>query len=236
MTPSASRLLGLIKSRSGSDHYWVRLNLSELAMFMDLNPRTLARAKAELDSIGLVRFRTISNGTGRGHKLHAALSERLKGKRGELLHCSKCGEERHSWDRIGGNRIERPQSRPPDIPLSIGSLREHQKVKPQPAKASLAQSGPTKKQVRFAHWLKRDLWERFSWDNLKVERSDAHLFGFALRSIVAGFDLNQIYRSFEKALTQMHATATDVGLIQGNPRTVRFSLSSTVALAARILL
>ena len=235
MTPSAARLLGLIKHRSGFDQYWVRLNLAELATFMDLTVRTLARAKAELIEMGLVKFRTISNGEGRGHKLHAALTERLKGKRGELLHCSRCGKERHSWDRIGGNRIERPTRRPHDIPYTKGSLREHHEIKTLPAKAILAKREPTKKQIRFAHWLKRDLWDRFSWDNCKVERSDAHLFGYALRSIVAGFDLDQIYRSFAKALTQMHATATDVGLIQGNPRTVRFSLSSTVALAARML-
>lgn len=236
MTPSASRLLGLIKHRSGFDQYWVRLNLSELATFMDLTPRTLARAKAELDSMGLVKFRTISNGEGRGHKLHAALPERLKGKRGELLHCSRCGKERHSWDRIGGNRIHRPARRPHDIPYTKGSLREHQKIKTQPAKASLARRAPSKKQAAFAHWIKRDLWDRSAWDNCKVERSDAHLFGYALRAIVAGFALDRIYRCFDAALKTMHGTATDVGLMRGNPTTVRFSLSSTIAAAERMLI
>jgi hypothetical protein len=235
VTPSAARLLGLIKHRSGFDQYWVRLNLSELASFMDLTPRTLARAKAELDSMGLVKFRTISNGEGRGHKLHAALSERLKGKRGELLHCSRCGKERHSWDRIGGNRIHRPTRRPHDISYTKGSLREHQKIKTLPAKAILSKRNPTKRQIAFAHWLKRDLWDRSSWDNLKIERSDAHLFGFALRSIVAGHDAEKIHRCFERALKEMHGTATDVGLLQGNPTSVRFSLSSTVSRAGRML-
>ena len=235
MTPSAARLLGLIKHRSGSDHYWVRLNLAELATFMDLTVRTLARAKAELIEMGLVKFRTISNGEGRGHKLHAALTERLKGKRGELLHCSRCGKERHSWDRIGGNRIERPTRRPHDIPYTKGSLREHHEIKTLPAKAILAKREPTKKQIRFAHWLKRDLWDRSSWDNLKIERSDAHLFGFALRSIVAGHDTERIHRCFEKALKEMHGTATDVGLMEGNATGVRFTLSSTVSKAGRLL-
>lgn len=235
MTPSAARLLGLIKHRSGFDHYWVRLNLSELASFMDLTPRTLARAKAELDSMGLVKFRTISNGEGRGHKLHAALSERLKGKRGELLHCSRCGKERHSWDRIGGKRIHRPTRRPHDIPYTKGSLREHQKIKTHPTKVDLAKRTPTKKQIAFAHWLKRDLWDRSAWDNLKIERSDAHLFGFALRSIVAGHDTERIHRCFEKALKEMHGTATDVGLMDGNATSVRFSLSSTVSKAGQLL-
>jgi len=170
--------------------------------------------------MGLVKFRTISNGEGRGHKLHAALSERLKGKRGELLHCLKCGKERHSWDRIGGKRIERPTKRPHEIATTIGSLREHHEIKPQPAKAILAKRDPTKAQVRFAHWLKRDLWDRSAWDNLKIERSDAHLLGFALRAIVAGHDTEQIHCCFEKALKDMHGTATDVGLLQGHPTTV----------------
>ena len=187
---------------------------------MSRHTRTLARAKAELDSMGLVKFRTISNGEGRGHKLHAALSERLKGKRGELLHCLKCGKERHSWDRIGGKRIERPTKRPHEIATTIGSLREHHEIKPQPAKAILAKRDPTKAQVRFAHWLKRDLWDRSAWDNLKIERSDAHLLGFALRAIVAGHDTEQIHCCFEKALKDMHGTATDVGLLQGHPTTV----------------
>lgn len=93
MTPSAARLLGLIRSRTSSGAYWTRLNLTDLATFMGLTVRTLARAKAELDSMGLVKFRTISNGEGRGHKLHAAIAESLEGKRGELLHGSKCGRE-----------------------------------------------------------------------------------------------------------------------------------------------
>ena len=202
---------------------------------MDLTPRTLARAKAELDSMGLVKFRTISNGEGRGHKLHAALSERLKGKRGELLHCSRCGKERHSWDRIGGKRIHRPTRRPHDIPYTKGSLREHQKIKTHPTKVDLAKRTPTKKQIAFAHWLKRDLWNRSAWDNLKIERSDAHLFGFALRSIVAGHDTERIHRCFEKALKEMHGTATDVGLMDGNATSVRFSLSSTVSKAGQLL-
>lgn len=235
MTPSAARLLGLIRSRTAAGSYWTRLNLGELAAFMDLTVRTLARAKAELADMGLVRFRTISNGAGRGHKLHAAIVERLQGKRGELLHGDKRGRERHCWTRIGGNRVNRPAPRPHDIPLTIGNHRFHQESKPTPPKANLAKRGPSKRQQAFAHWLKRDLWARSWWDNCKIERSDAHLYGFALRSIVAGFDLDRVYRCFDAALRRLHGTATDVGLMRGNPTTVRFSLSSTVAAAERML-
>jgi hypothetical protein len=234
MTPSAKRLLGLIKHRAQSESvYWVRLNLTELAQSLELTTRTMMRAKAELTEMGLIRFRTISNGNGRGHKIHAALPERIRGKRGELMH-SHQGKDRHSWTHIGGQRIERVSQRPPDTTYTKGTLRVHQ-IKPRPAKwANLARRKPSKRQVAFAHWLKRDLWERFWWENCKVERSDAHLFGYALRSLRAGYDVKAISHCFEKALKEMHGTATDVGLATGDTRTV-FCLSSTVSRATEYL-
>ena len=122
MTPSAKRLLGLIKHRSQSESvYWVRLNLTEIGESLQLTRRTMMRAKAELIEMGLIRFRTISNGTGRGHKVHAALPERLRGKRGELLHSNK-GRDRRSWTKIGGRRIERVTRRPRDTTYTKGTL------------------------------------------------------------------------------------------------------------------
>ena len=122
MTPSAKRLLGLIKHRAHSESvYWVRLNLSEIGESLQLTRRTMMRAKAELIEMGLIRFRTISNGTGRGHKIHAALPERLRGKRGELLHTHK-GRDRNSWTKIGGQRIARVTRRPRDTTYTKGTL------------------------------------------------------------------------------------------------------------------
>ena len=234
MTPSAKRLLGLIKHRAQSESvYWVRLNLTEIGESLQLTRRTMMRAKAELIEMGLIRFRTISNGTGRGHKIHAALPERLRGKRGELLDTHK-GRYRNSWTKIGGRPIERITRRPRDTTYTKGTLRVHH-IKPRPAKwANLARRKPSKRQVAFAHWLKRDLWERFWWENCKIQRSDAHLFGYALRSLTAGHDINAISHCFERALKEMHGTATDVGLMTGDSHTV-FSLSSTVSKATEHL-
>lgn len=234
MTPSAYRLLGLIRERSASDSvYWIRLNLSEIAAWMKLSQRTLARAKAELDGYGLVKFRTISNGKGKGHKLHACLPHKLVGKRGELLHATKAGKERISRTKVGGEVINRP--RPHDINIYKGTLRVHQNRKSTPADANLAKRKPTKKQIAFAHWLKRDLQERHLWDNCKINGSDAHAFGYALRALQAGFGVEQIHDAFENALKVMHGTATDVGLLTGQPTHIRFCLSSTVSLAQRML-
>ena len=236
MTPSAYRLLGLIQKRSQSDSvYWIRINLSELASSFDLSERTLKRAKAELDGFGLVKFRTISNGEGKGHKVYACLPHKLVGKRGELLHSTAAGKSRISRTKVGGKVINKPtiKSRPRDTTNTIGSLQEHHNEKPTVRQG--LERKPTSKQVALAHWLKRELWKRHSWDNCKVQKSDAHAFGFALRAIKAGFDVDQIHRAFESALKVMHGTATDVGLNTGQPTHTLFCLSSTVSLAQRTL-
>jgi len=236
MTPSSYRLLGLIQKRSESDSVtWIRLNLSELATSFGLSERTLKRAKAELDGFGLVKFRTISNGKGKGHKLYACLPSKLKGKRGELLHATKAGKERISRTKVGGKVIHRPtiKPRPSDTTNTIGSYKEHHNEKPTVRRG--LERKPTSKQIALAHWLKRELWNRHSWDNCKVQKSDAHAFGFALRAIKAGFDVDQIHRAFESALKVMHGTATDVGLNTGQPTHTFFCLSSTVSLAQRNL-
>jgi hypothetical protein len=236
MTPSAYRLLGLIQKRSESDSvYWIRLNLSELAESFNLSERTLKRAKAELDGFGLVKFRTISNGKGKGHKLYACLPGKLKGKRGELLHATKAGKERISRTKVGGQVIHKPtlKPRPSDTTNTIGLPSKHHNEKPTVRQG--LERKPTSKQVALAHWLKRELWKRHSWDNCKVQKSDAHAFGFALRAIRAGFDVEEIHRAFESALKVMHGTATDVGLNTGQPTHTLFCLSSTVSLAQRTL-
>ena len=236
MTPSAYRLLGLIQKRSESDSVtWIRLNLSELAPSFGLSERTLKRAKAELDGFGLVKFRTISNGEGRGHKLHACLPHKLVGKRGELLHATKAGKERISRTKVGGQVIHKPtlKPRPSDTTNTIGLPSKHHNEKPTVRQG--LERKPTSKQIALAHWLKRELWKRHSWDNCKVMKSDAHAFGFALRAIQAGFDIEEIHKAFEKALKVMHGTATDVGLNTGQPTQTLFCLSSTVSLAQRTL-
>lgn len=237
MTPSAYRLLGIIQHRSASDSVdWLALNIVELAASLKLSERTLRRAKAELDGYGLVKFRTVSTGEGRGHKLHACLPIKLAGKRGELLHQSSDGKTRISRTKIGGKVINKPtlKRRPHDTTNTIGSRSEHHNKKTPTVKQDFG-SKPSEKQVKLAHWLKRELWERHSWDNCKVMRSDAHAFGFALRAIQAGFDIDEIHKAFESALKTMHATATDVGLNTGSPTQTLYCLSSTVSLAQRTL-
>jgi hypothetical protein len=237
MTPSAYRLLGIIQHRSASDSVdWLSLSIVDLAASLKLSERTLRRAKAELDGYGLVKFRTVSTGEGRGHKLHACLPSKLVGKRGELLHQSSNGKIRIARTKVGGRVIHKPRlkRRPHDTTNTIGLRSKHQDNKTLTVKRTLG-SKPSKKQIALAHWLKRELWERHSWDNCKVMRSDAHAFGFALRAIQSGFDIDAIHAAFESALKTMHGTATDVGLSSGSPTQTLYCLSSTVSLAQRKL-
>lgn len=90
-------------------------------------------------------------------------------------------------------------------------------------------------QVRLAHRLKRLLLGKF-WDNSKVlaPTNPGQIYNFCLRWITKGVDVNQIEKAFETALHKLHGTATDIGLLVGNPF-LKFNVSSTVVKADRIL-
>ena len=64
-----------------------------------------------------------------------------------------------------------------------------------------------------------------------MKRSDEHLFGYALRGIVAGYDLEVISRCFEKAVKSRHGLEADIGLQTGTPTGFFFECSSTVSMA-----
>lgn len=94
---------------------------------------------------------------------------------------------------------------------------------------------PSKAEVRLAHWVKVRALQEF-WDNCKVEKpsNPGQIFNFALRWIRQGTCTNQILKAFSEALHELHGTATDVGLMTGNP-TMKFNVSSTVVRADRVL-
>ena len=94
---------------------------------------------------------------------------------------------------------------------------------------------PSKAEVRLAHWVKMRALQEF-WDNSKVEKpsNPGQIFNFALRWIRKGTCTNQILKAFSEALHELHGTATDVGLMTGNP-TMKFNVSSTIVRADRLL-
>lgn len=122
---------------------------------------------------------------------------------------------------------------PQDRGISIIQKNTHlgavSKVRPSPAR--WISTG----QVRLAHRLKRLLLGKF-WDNSKVlaPMNPGQIYNFCLRWITKGVDVNQIEKAFETALHKLHGTATDIGLLVGNP-SLKFNVSSTVVKADRIL-
>lgn len=95
--------------------------------------------------------------------------------------------------------------------------------------------GASRNQIKLAHWVKKKALDEF-WDNSKVEKplNPGQIFNFALRWIQKGACVNQILKAFSESLHQMHGTATDVGLITGDP-TTKFNISSTIVRADRLL-
>lgn len=122
---------------------------------------------------------------------------------------------------------------PQDKGISIIQKNTHlgavSKVRPSPA--MWISTG----QVRLAHRLKRLLLGKF-WDNSKVlaPMNPGQIYNFCLRWITKGVDVNQIEKAFETALHKLHGTATDIGLLMGDP-SLKFNVSSTVVKADKLL-
>jgi hypothetical protein len=104
-----------------------------------------------------------------------------------------------------------------------------------PKGSVLTRRGISPRQVKMAHWLKRQLLEKW-WENCKIEipTNQGQIYNFCLRWISKGICRNQIEKAFELALEHQHRTATDVGLLTGDP-SLKFNVSSTVVKADRIL-
>jgi hypothetical protein len=104
-----------------------------------------------------------------------------------------------------------------------------------PKGSVLPRRGISPRQVKMSHWLKRQLLEKW-WENCKIEipANQGQIYNFCLRWISKGICRNQIEKAFELALEKMHGTATDVGLLTGDP-SLKFNVSSTVVKADRIL-
>ncbi len=122
-----------------------------------------------------------------------------------------------------------PQHRGISIIQNNTHLGAVSKVHPIPAKWSSIG------QVRLAHRLKRLLLGHF-WDNAKVEvpMNPGQIYNFCLRWITKGVDVNQIEKAFETALHKLHGTATDIGLLVGDP-SLKFNVSSTIVKADKLL-
>ncbi|PWU05251.1 MAG: hypothetical protein C5B43_03645 [Verrucomicrobia bacterium] len=89
--------------------------------------------------------------------------------------------------------------------------------------------------LRKSFWFARHRLKSLFYDNCKVKLSLPMLVKFAHWAFTQGFEENQIFFSFSKALTQRHQDATDWAFNKGIPGYL-FEMSSTVSLAKTYLL
>lgn len=117
----------------------------------------------------------------------------------------------------------------------IASFRKILHLRAVPKGSVLPSRSISPNQVKLGHWVKRQLLEKW-WENCKVElpTNQGQIYNFAIRWISKGICTIQIQKAFELALQKMHGTATDVGLLTGDP-SLKFNVSSTVVKADRIL-
>ena len=81
---------------------------------------------------------------------------------------------------------------------------------------------------KLAHFVKREclaVW----WDNCKVESppNNGSIYNYCLKWIQQGAPWRLVLEAFDEALHEMHGTATDVGLLTGDP-SLKFNISSTL--------
>ena len=85
---------------------------------------------------------------------------------------------------------------------------------------------------KLAHFVKREclsIW----WDNCKVEAptNNGSIYNYCLKWIQQGASWRLVLEAFDEALHEMHGTATDVGLLTGDP-SLKFNVSSTLLRAS----
>lgn len=255
------------KSRTG----WAICPLSDIARYLGVGQRTIARAKALLEASGAFVFRTVSNTTGRRGHLTFCGDRRAT----ELHPVDVEGKVRHRWARIGGPQIDLtvgPTPTPRDVvspvkppikepvkppvlargtnchfsaPILKGTTSEGENTLPVGAvekthPPAAGEGRPRGKQglsrtEKLAHFVKRECLAAW-WDNAKIEvpSNTGSIYNYCLKWLHQGAPWRSVLEAFDGALHEMHGTATDVGLLTGDPSS-KFNVSSTLLRASNRL-
>ena len=212
---SAGRLQGFILKRlQFSSKSWVKVSPDHFCSVTGLSRRQFFYAKRALEVYqgSLVKFRTVLAQGRRGWEVIAARLETV---------------EPYDSSTTGNDRRRRPNLRCSFV-TECNPLRGFSKEK-QVTKPTRVILEPSLGMIRLAHHIKRVI-EGYHWDNCKVIYSPGHAFNYALSMLSRGINYDLILDSYEAGLSAMHATATDVGLLRGNPK-MKFVASSTVSRA-----
>lgn len=158
LSRTSRRLLGLLRRQiwAKSDR-WAWLNLQRVATTLRVSVRSINRAKLVLEDRGLALFRTITNASGRGHRVVTADPDALdlETPGDEVYKRTRTGKERHFWTRSRRHRLGTPlqvavqpstctsRGRPSDIlpPPIIGAAKAARKADPEPDEDDATSSG-----------------------------------------------------------------------------------------------
>jgi len=217
---SAARLQGFILRRlKCSSKSWVRVSPSHFQALTGLSRRQFFYAKRALEAWKgrAVEFRTVLKQKGRGWEVIAA-----------AVGSFNCFE----FTSLGKDRRWRANLRLKPV-TECNPIRGFSKEK-QVTKPTRVVLEPSASMIRLAHHLKRVI-EGLHWDNCKVIYSPGHAFNYARHMLERGISYEKILLSYERGLSAMHGTATDLGLERRDPG-LRFVASSTVNRAYRFCL
>ena len=215
---SAARLQGFILKRlNSSSTEWVKVSPGEFSACSGLSRRQFFYAKRSLElwKNCKVRFRTVTKTRGRGWQILAAATPVVPYKAQVNGRCRRL-------------RVNLRGSRVTECNPIWGISKEMQLSKPR-----MPVLEPSASMIRLAHHLKRVI-EALHWDNCKVDYDPGMAFVYAKDQLLWGFSYEQILDCYSEGLSAMHATATDVGLLVGNP-SLRFKASSTVNRARHLV-
>ena len=219
---SAARLQGFILRRlKNSSRSWVKVSPGHFQSVTGLSRRQFFYAKRALElwKDRLVEFRTVLKQGGRGWEIVATAISLPNTM--EVFSYTSTGNDRRRRTNLRRSYVTECN------PIR-GTPKGVQETKP-----PLRILEPSASMIRLAHHLKRVI-EGLHWDNCKVIYSPAHAFNYSRDMLVRGINYELILGAYERGLSAMHATATDMGLLEGNPR-LRFVASSTVARARQLL-
>lgn len=93
---------------------------------------------------------------------------------------------------------------------------EHEKQRPSARNRFLAEECSGKER-RLAHVICRQDLRRHHWDNCKVDFHYGIAYRTALECLVRGYRREHISKAYLIELEELHKTATDVGLLLGDP-------------------
>ena len=204
---------------------YYRIDAEKLAKRMKCSLRAVRYALMLLREVGTLEFALTRKRVGSVWQLVAHRSVSVCSDTNASF-CNRSGVQTMT---IGQSPSTTLQENP-----NTGNKSQLKKVSGRVAPSRVGEDKPLGKVMnRFAWGLARRL-ARYHWDNCKVVWRLGHCYRYAARALQHGYRAICIERAYDIELHESHKTATDVGLLVGDP-TLLFEPSACVKRAAELL-